>query len=1141
MATLEALKLALRQKADETTTSSTKQPLSDAQYSAGFDILIQGSGWMTYQESIIPQLLEQLTPVFNSRDRISVLEIGPGPKSILGWLPGHLRHKVKKYTAFEPNNLFATILEDWIHPTTETESLFPSLDSLPEIHQTRLALDDNIRSGASDDGEKYDIILFSHSMYGMKPKNKFIEKALGMLTEGGLVVVFHRDGALHFDGLVCHRTASFPTGVVAVPDEDETLNQFASFVAGFAMDEDEALRIEWCKLCRTSARREDAFPNKLLFSAPDVMVTFNSHSTSLSELTAKVPLANEDRYETIKNREARLHHSSSVVRPTEIRHIKACVQWAVKHGASLTVVGGGHSGHCLWPNVVAVDMAAFDKAHILTVEDDGDTHSEFGSLVVAEAGCKTGDIIRKAMQAGLTVPLGARPSVGAGLWLQGGIGHLARLHGLACDAVVGAVVVSVKSGDVFYIGHVPTQYRPSGAIRPENEADLLWAMKGAGTNFGIVISITFKAYVAPKFLVRNWVLPLKDDAEAQLKLSDFDKRIARKLPRNASTDAYLYWDAGKLHLGVTMFEASTTLTFSAPESGPVNAILGPGIDSQVVDAAGLFETEMYVSRLHGGHGGGKTSAFKRCVFLKNIGEHNVTERLIKAIETRPTLLCYLHLLRGGGAVKDVAANATAFGCRDWDFACVITGVWPRDQDGSDIARSAVQWVYSVVQNLLPLGQGSYGADLGPDPRDAVLAAKAFRMNLSLLKRLKRSFDPHDVLTYACPISKASPGPKLIILVTGKSGTGKDYCANIWVSVFSRSDARLKVRATSISEITKREYAASNGADINLLLSDRAYKEKHRPALTAFFQKQIRQRPQLPVEHFLSVVYGNSDANVLFITGMRDEASVAAFSHLVPDSRLLEVHVQVSERLRQIRRARDSSEDGDINRSDSDYRPNFILKNELTGNKAAEDVVQRYLLPFVHEDLQRLAGMVPRIIDFPRPSTEFRDVIGLSKRPGGLTLTTSLLQCHFTGDWSKVEAVVSCEVGGIVFASPLAARVDLPLAIIREAGKLPPPTVSVAKSPSYISSLATDDSKEKRIEMGQNALHPGSSVVVVDDVLSTGRTLCAVLQLLEKAGITAENISVMVVVEFPVHRGRDLLRQRGFGKVSIQSLLVFGGA
>ncbi len=209
-------------------------------------------------------------------------------------------------------------------------------------------------------------------------------------------------------------------------------------------------------------------------------------------------------YQTVKNREARLHRPAAIIRPTEVQHVQQCVRWALKHGVGLTVVGGGHSGHCLWPNVVSVDMGAFNQVHILTAgEDGGDSGSDSGSLVVAEAGCKTGDIVRKTMAAGVTVPLGARPSVGAGLWLQGGIRYLARLYGLACDAILGAVIVSVDSSQVLCVGRVPSQHRPAGTVRPENEPDLLWAIKGAGTNFSIVVSVTFKAYAAPTYLTRN--------------------------------------------------------------------------------------------------------------------------------------------------------------------------------------------------------------------------------------------------------------------------------------------------------------------------------------------------------------------------------------------------------------------------------------------------------------------------------------------------------------------------------------------------------------------------------------------------------------------------------------------------------------
>ncbi len=156
-----------------------------------------------------------------------------------------------------------------------------------------------------------------------------------------------------------------------------------------------------------------------------------------------------------------------------------------------------------------------------------------------------------------------------------------------------------------------------------------------------------------------------------------------------------------------MFKSFTTLKFETPS---------------------LFETEMYMSKMHGGHSGSKTSLFKRCSFLKRIGEANVADCLVAAVEICPSLLWYLYLLQGEGAVSDVAADATSFGCRDWDFACVITGVWPRNQNGTDAARSAVRWVYNVARDLLSLSSTAYGADFGLDPRYAALAYKAFGPN-----------------------------------------------------------------------------------------------------------------------------------------------------------------------------------------------------------------------------------------------------------------------------------------------------------------------------------------------------------------------------------------------------------------------------
>ncbi|THV46731.1 hypothetical protein BGAL_0364g00050 [Botrytis galanthina] len=1129
---------------------SPNQPLSDSQYNSGFETLINGSEWSSYEGFIIPELSQQLKTLLDTRATLSVLEIGPGSKSVLGYVPLHLRRKIGRYTAFEPNLISATSLEDWISSCPESNSPFPCLDTVPDINGAPFVLEDEenntIQTDASNDVKAFDLILFCHSMYGMKPKERFIRKALRMLVsspESGKLVIFHRDHSLELNDLASCYTAIFPTAIFSVEDKDEALDAFFPFVTGFVKQDaevDMTLRIKWRETCRALAFHDEKLPGYLLFSSPQRMVSMTKDANALPYLVSQVPLA-KDRI--VKSWEARLHQPTSILRPTTVEHVQQCIQWALKHKLKLTVIGGGHSAYCLWPNVVSLDMEAFNRVHIIRSSDSVskfNTRLGSASLIVAEAGCKAGDIIRKAMEFGLTVPLGSRPSVGAGLWLQGGVGHLSRLHGLACDNIVGAVIVSVISGQILHIGQVPTQNLPAGAIRPKNEIDLLWAIKGAGTNFGIVISVTFKSFWAPNYSVRKWIFPVSRCTEVRLKLGDV-KSIAKDLPRSCSIDAYLYSDNNELHLGVTLFQASRNKNFEVPPL--VDNILGPVNDYEEVDSVGLFETEMYMSTMRSGQG--KTSSFKRCLFLNNIEDTQIIDILTAAIQNRPTPSCYFHLLHCGGAIRDNTTEASAFGCRDWEFACVITGAWSRDQIGTEPVHTTVQWVYDIVKKLLPFCSGVYSADLGPDPRDKTLVTEAFGVNLPRLAQLKRTMDPYNILAYACPLFEPPVKQKLVILVSGDSAAGKDFCAEIWVNVITACTSRmLTARSVSISDATKREYATETGADINRLLLDRSYKEEHRPALTKFYKKQVVNRPRLPMEHFESAVRDSGNLDVLFITGMRDEAPLTTFSPLVPDSRVLDVRVNAS---LVVLRARKGDHDEEIkatsidgpNPSTLNYCPSLIFDNETTGREAAETFAKKYLLPFLNDDFTRLANMVRAVPNHPRQGVIFRHVLDICQQPGGLTLCTDLLQRHFIGEWAKVDTLICCESGGFVFASALGARTGIPVALIRGSGKLPPLTISVEKSPSHISSTESGELQQEMFEMDAGLVSKSNSVVVVDDVLATGRTLCAVLKLLMKAGVRPKDIRVMVVAEFPTHSGRELLRRKAFGDVMIQSLLVFG--
>jgi adenine phosphoribosyltransferase len=410
----------------------------------------------------------------------------------------------------------------------------------------------------------------------------------------------------------------------------------------------------------------------------------------------------------------------------------------------------------------------------------------------------------------------------------------------------------------------------------------------------------------------------------------------------------------------------------------------------------------------------------------------------------------------------------------------------------------------VINGLLAFSHevyGVYGADLGPDPRDAVLAAKAFGRNEARLARPKRKFDPGRVLAHACPLPREPKEQKHIVFITGEHGAGKDFCVNIWVDIFASEN--LTAKSFSISDATKREYAAASGADLELLLRDRAYKELHRRALTAFYDEQVQTRPRLPEVHFLSVVWRDGDVDVLFITGMRDGALVAAFSHLVPECRLIEVNVRAAAETRRTRRGGHvDTYDKRVESSattDLRHRPTFIFTNNRIGCLTARTFAEQHLAPFYHPNLDRLINMVHSIPNFPSPGIIFRHVLGIAQQPNGLALCTSLLQFHFSGKWANIDAIVSCAVGGLVFACALALQINVPLVRIREAGKLPLPTMGVTKGSSWVSSQEEGGKAVKTFEVGKNVLLNRPSVVVIDDVLSSGETMCAVLELLVKAG------------------------------------------
>src|SRR5919201_3092309 len=149
------------------------------------------------------------------------------------------------------------------------------------------------------------------------------------------------------------------------------------------------------------------------------------------------------------------------------------VNFAREQNLLLSVRGGGHNvaGNAVNDAGLVIDLSRMRGVHV-----DPATQR-----VRAEGGATWGDCDRETQLFGLAVPGGVVSTTGiAGLTLHGGVGHLRRKHGLSIDNLLWVDIVTADG-----------QLRRASAS--ENE-DLFWAVRGAGSNFGVVTSFEFQAH-----------------------------------------------------------------------------------------------------------------------------------------------------------------------------------------------------------------------------------------------------------------------------------------------------------------------------------------------------------------------------------------------------------------------------------------------------------------------------------------------------------------------------------------------------------------------------------------------------------------------------------------------------------------------
>jgi adenine phosphoribosyltransferase len=148
-------------------------------------------------------------------------------------------------------------------------------------------------------------------------------------------------------------------------------------------------------------------------------------------------------------------------------------------------------------------------------------------------------------------------------------------------------------------------------------------------------------------------------------------------------------------------------------------------------------------------------------------------------------------------------------------------------------------------------------------------------------------------------------------------------------------------------------------------------------------------------------------------------------------------------------------------------------------------------------------------DFPKPGIMFRDITTLLKEPEGLKASFYSL-VKFT-EGLKIDKVVGIESRGFMLGAMIAEKLNAGFVPIRKPGKLPADTVKEEYSLEY----GTD-----AIEMHKDAIKPGESVLLHDDLLATGGTACAAVNLIEKLG--GKVVQVSFIIELSFLKGREKL-------------------
>ncbi len=408
-----------------------------------------------------------------------------------------------------------------------------------------------------------------------------------------------------------------------------------------------------------------------------------------------------------------------VIQPASAREVAAAVNFAREHGLLLSIKGGGHhiAGTSIAEHGLALDMS---RMRAIVVDPDA-------KLAHVGPGCLLKDVDQATQAHGLATVLGFISEVGvAGLTLGGGLGYLTRRFGWTVDNLQQVEIVTADG-------------RIRAASREQN-ADLFWALRGAGANLGVVTRFTFRLHEVGPTVYGGLIAWPFERAEEILQAY---RTITARAPRELAVWLNLI-RAPAAPFVPERWQGERVCAMAVCYSGDLadaDAALAPirALGDPVVDLLCEQPYTQVQSYLDDGEPKGLHYYWKTEYFAELSDGLLATLRALAAECPIPQgQIGTLHL---GGALNEHDGNDGAVGNRDARYAFGVIGIWAPDEPDAD---TFPQWVREAGQRIRPFATGGSYVNFQTEDEAQDRIRAAYGDNFDRIVGVKRKYDPTNL-------------------------------------------------------------------------------------------------------------------------------------------------------------------------------------------------------------------------------------------------------------------------------------------------------------------------------------------------------------------------------------------------------------